>query len=214
MNIPKVRLKQMLSSNDVSSLKTVRKELELLGQKDGLPEYMENLDTYINNRVLYKGYYAEDEVELQEPNPSDYTSIACTIFAVAAIICIIAGIVNWLYLANVSVPYSFWEKDKDVVAEFLVDIKHQLAPYVGLTYITTGISGLITACMIGRHFNNQFLQAQAQYRGAKAQCEALNRLYKAVRGADDEKSKKRDELLDTLSSQKAWLLERFDTIVA
>ena len=89
-----------------------------------------------------------------------------------------------------------------------------LGPSIGVIYISAGLGAMCSASMIGRHFNNQFLQAQAQYYGAKAQCEALNRIYKAVRGADDEKSKKRDELLDTLSSQKAWLLERFDTVVA
>lgn len=186
MNIPKVRLKQMLSSNDVSSLKTVRKELGLLGQKDGLPEYLENLDTYINNRVLYKGCYAEDEVELQEPNPSDYTSIACTFFLILSVLVIVLGLVSCATVGS----------------------------SIGLIYISTGLGAMCTASMIGRHFSNQFLQAQAQYHGAKAQCEALNRLYKAVRGADDEKSKERDKLLDTLSSQKAWLLEHFDTIVA
>ena len=190
MDIPKVRFKQMLSSNDVSSLKTVRKELELLGQKDGLPEYMENLDTYINNMIRYKAYYAEDEVELQEPNPNDYTSTACTLFTIDAVICIVSGVVS------------------------LFNAKDPLEPYVGLAYIIIGISNLLVASMIGRHFRNQFLQAQVQYRGAKAQCEALNRLYNAVRVPDDEKLKERDELRNTLNSQKAWLLEQFDAVIA
>ena len=94
MEIPKVRFKQMLSSNDVSSLKTVRKELERLGMRERLPEYMGNLDTYIDNMIRYKAYYAEDEVELQEPNPNDYTSTACTLFTVDAVICIVSGIVS------------------------------------------------------------------------------------------------------------------------
>ena len=190
MEIPKVRLKRMLSSNDLFSLKTVRKELEHLGMRERLPEYMGNLDTYIDNMTRYKANYAENEVELQEPNPNDYTSTACTIFAVAAVICIVVGLVNCSFLANESA----------------------ISSYVGMTYITIGISGLLIASMIGRHFNNQFLQAQTQYRGAKAQCEALNRLYNAVK-VPDEKSKERDELRDTLNSQKAWLLEQFDTVV-
>lgn len=212
MDIPKVRFKQMLSSNDVFSLKSVRNEFERLGMRERLPEYMGNLDTYIDNMIRYKAYYAEDEAELQEPNQNDYTSTACTIFAAVAVICIIAGIVNWFILANVSVPHYYWE-DKNVAEEFLVEIKHQIAPYVGLTYITTGVSGLLSASMIGKHFKNQFLQAQVQYRGAKAQCEALNRLYNAVKVPDDEKLKERDELRNTLNSQKAWLLEQFDTVV-
>ena len=81
-----------------------------------------------------------------------------------------------------------------------------------MAYIIIGISNLLVASMIGRHFRNQFLQAQVQYRGAKAQCEALNRLYNAVK-VPDEKSKERDELHNTLNSQKAWLLEQFDTAV-